>query len=54
MVFGRVLGIILGGFWDEKSIKIDEKNDSVFLWFLNGILKVLLMNAEGPDPRSTR
>ena len=54
MVFGRLFGDIFGRFFDEKPLKINVDFDTCFHRFFIDFLKVFLMNAESPDPRSTR
>ena len=54
MVFGRLFGDIFGRVFDEKSLKINVDFDTFFHRFFIDFLKVFLMNAESPDPRSIR
>ena len=54
MVFGRLFGDIFGRVFDETSLKINVDFDTCFHRFFIEFLKVFLMNAESPDPRSIR
>ena len=46
--------MILGGFFDEKSIKQQCKIRTYFFNVFTSFMNECLMNAESPDPRSTR
>ena len=46
--------MILGGFFDEKSIKLQCKIRTYFFNVFTSFMNECLMNAESPDPRSTR
>ena len=54
MVLGRLFGDIFGRIFNENSLKINVDFDTFFHRCFIDFLKVFLMNAESPDPRSIR
>ena len=54
MVFGRLFGDIFGRIFNGNSLKNRCRFWHLFHRFFVDFLKVFLMNAESPDPRSIR